>query len=141
MPIFLIKVHASILHNLWVINPCFEINLWYFPWIFIGKIQFNEENSSSVKRVLWSHHYYLPFQNIWLVNRPSLPVGWWVLIDIFKLFLNSYDTTTISLTILFLGLFCDLTTIFPLTLLFLRLFCDLLYNLSSENITYLFKLY
>jgi len=79
-----------------VVDPGGEVELGGLEGVIGGEMDVQEEHSSSVRRVVGAHDGCLPVVLILLVDGASGAVGWWVLAEVDKFFLNSLESRHLS---------------------------------------------
>jgi len=76
--------------DVWMVDSRGEVNLRWFEWVIGGEKDFQEKNTSSVRRVIWSHDGGLPVVWILLIDWSGGAVGRRVLFKVDEFILNSY---------------------------------------------------
>ena len=74
-----------------------ELELWWFEGVIRREVDVQEEHAASKGRVIWSHDGGLPMELIRFVLRTSRAVGWWVLAEVDKFFLDTLQGHFIKL--------------------------------------------
>jgi len=92
-PLFLEDIQAdrTIGVDVWMIDPGCEVDLRWLERVVSWEMDVQEEHTTSVWRVIWSHDGGLPMVLILLIDWASRAVGGWVLTKIDKFLLNSFD--------------------------------------------------
>lgn len=78
-----IQTDSSIRVDVTVVDAGCEVNLWRLEGIIRRKVDIEEENTSGIRRVIWSHDCCLPVKHI-VPNWACRTVGWWVFSQIDK---------------------------------------------------------
>ena len=93
-PLFLENVQTdwTIWIDVWMVDSRCEVDLCWLEGIVSGEVDVEEEDSTRVWRIIWSHDGCLPMIRILLINWSSWAVCRWVLSKIDKLLLNSLDS-------------------------------------------------
>ena len=87
-----IKADWSVGVDVWMIDPGGEVDLWWLEWVVSWEVDVQEEDTTSIWWVIRSHDGSLPVVLILLIDWSSGAVGWWILTEIDKFFLNSLDS-------------------------------------------------
>jgi len=83
-----VQTDASIRVDVTVVDASCEMNLWRLEWIVRRKVDIEKENSSGIRRVIWSHDCCLPVKHI-ISNRACRTVGRRVFSQVDKFFIDS----------------------------------------------------
>ena len=68
-----------------------EVDLCRFEWVIGWEMDVQEVDTSSIRRIIWSHDGGLPVILVLFVDRSSGTVGGWVFSKINELLLDSLD--------------------------------------------------
>ena len=80
-----IQADTSVRVDVAVINTSGEVNLGWLEWVIGREVNIQEENTSSVWRVIWSHDSGLPVEHI-IPNWSCRAVGWRILAQVDKFY-------------------------------------------------------
>jgi len=78
-----IQADTSIRVNVAVINTSGEVNLGWLEGIIGGEVNIQEEHTSSIWRVIWSHDSRLPVEHV-IPNWSCRAISWGVLTQVDK---------------------------------------------------------
>ena len=74
-----------------MVNSRGEVDLGWLEWVVSWEMNVQEEDSSGVRRIIWSHDGCLPVILVLLVDWTGGAVGGWIFSEVDELFLNSLD--------------------------------------------------
>ena len=77
--------------DIWVVNSCGEVDLSWLERVVSWEMNVQEEDSSRVRRIIWSHDGCLPVVLVLLVDWTGGAVGGWIFSKINEFFLDSLD--------------------------------------------------
>ena len=86
-----VQTDGTIGVDVWVVDPGGEIKLSRLERIVCREVDVEEENSTSIGRIIWSHDGSLPVILVLLVDWSSGAVGGWIFSKVDEFFLNSLD--------------------------------------------------
>ena len=86
-----IKADGAVRVDVRVVDSRGEVDLRRLEGVIRREMDVQEEDTTSVGRVIGAHDGCLPVVWILLVDWPGGAVGWWVLAEVDQFFLNSFD--------------------------------------------------
>ena len=63
-----VKTDTTVRVDIAVVNPRCEVHFGRLEWIVCREVDVQEEDTSCVRRILWSHNGCLPRENIFRIN-------------------------------------------------------------------------
>ena len=86
-----IQANGPVGVDIWMVDSCGEVNLGWLEWVVSWEMNVQEEDTSGIRRIIWSHDGGLPVILVLFVNWSGGAVGWWIFTEIDEFLLNSLD--------------------------------------------------